>query len=49
MSGNLRAVRKAKYLVIGPLVSYNRGILARRITILGFNNEKGGDEKQYAC
>lgn len=48
MSAKLWAVRKAKSLAIGPLVSYNGGILAWGIIILGSNNKKGGEDGQHA-
>ena len=44
MSGNLWAVKKTKYLVIGPLVSYNRGL---KDIFLGFNTSKIGEKKQH--
>ena len=47
MSGNLWAVRKLKYLVIGLLISYNHGILASKMMILEFSNKMGGKHKQH--
>jgi hypothetical protein len=37
-------VKKTKYLVIGPLVSYNRGL---NDIFLGFSNKKIGKDKQH--
>jgi hypothetical protein len=42
MSNNTGAARKATYMVIGLLVSYNRGIVAHIITILGLSKKKVG-------
>ena len=39
--------QKHQYLVIGPPISYNRGILAYKIMILGFSNKRGGKDNQH--
>jgi hypothetical protein len=36
-----------KILVIGPPISYNRGIVALKMMILGFNNKKVEKDKQH--
>jgi hypothetical protein len=36
-----------KNLVIGPTISYNRGIVALKMMILGFSNKRGEKDKQH--